>query len=57
MALFYDELAAVCFSADQGIHEGQKLFWDKSFLIWLCELTTYYFQSNFIVEEIPDEIE
>lgn len=53
MALLYDELAAVCYSADQE----KKLYWDKPFLIWFCELTTCYFQNNFIVEETPDEIE
>lgn len=57
LALFYDELATVCFNVGQEDGRGPKLFWDKSFLIWLCELITYHFQNNFIVEDTPDDIE
>ncbi|XP_055905389.1 Fanconi anemia group D2 protein [Eupeodes corollae] len=53
LALFYDELATVCSTNYQ--RNDNLLDLDRPFLIWLCELITYYFQNSFVIEDHPKE--
>ncbi|XP_055851494.1 Fanconi anemia group D2 protein homolog [Episyrphus balteatus] len=53
LALFYDELASVCSSNNQ--RNENALCLDRPFVIWLCELITYYFQNSFVIEDNPKE--
>ncbi|XP_037821987.1 Fanconi anemia group D2 protein [Lucilia sericata] len=55
LALFYDELAIVCSAGGSDRVNGLQL--DIPFVIWLCELITFYFQSNFVAEHVPDKID
>lgn len=55
LALFYDELAIVCSAGGDERANGLQL--DIPFVIWLCELITYYFQNSFVAEHQPDNVE
>lgn len=55
LALFYDELSIVCSAGGADRANGLQL--DKPFIIWLCELMTYYFQNSFVAEHQPETIE
>lgn len=55
LALFYDELAIVCSAS--GYERANGLQLDIPFVIWLCELITYYFQNSFVAEHQTDNIE
>lgn len=50
MALFFDELSSV-FLQRNDEHIDQHV--NKPFLIWLTNLITGYFESNFIVDDVP----
>lgn len=50
LALFFDELASVF--VERNIERKDRQV-NLPFLIWLCNLITGYFLSNFIVEEVP----
>uniref|UniRef100_A0A1I8P4T9 Fanconi anemia group D2 protein n=1 Tax=Stomoxys calcitrans TaxID=35570 RepID=A0A1I8P4T9_STOCA len=54
LALFYDELANVCSAGGEDRANGLHL--DIPFVIWLCELMTYYFQNSFVAEHNPEPI-
>uniref|UniRef100_A0A1I8ML88 Fanconi anemia group D2 protein n=1 Tax=Musca domestica TaxID=7370 RepID=A0A1I8ML88_MUSDO len=54
LALFYDELANVCSAG--GDDRANGLLLDIPFVIWLCELMTYYFQNSFVAEHNPETI-
>lgn len=51
MALFFDELSSVFLQRNDD-RENKKI--NKPFLIWLLNLITEYFESNFVVEEPPE---
>ncbi|XP_073815806.1 fancd2 isoform X2 [Musca autumnalis] len=55
VALFYDELANVCSAGGDDRANGLQL--DIPFVIWLCELMTYYFQNSFVAEHNPEPIQ
>lgn len=55
LALFYDELANVCSAG--GDDRANGLLLDIPFVIWLCELMTYYFQNSFVAEHNPETIQ
>lgn len=55
LALFYDELANVCSAG--GDDRANGLLLDIPFVIWLCELMTYYFQNSFVAEHQPVPIQ
>lgn len=50
LALFFDELSSVF---QQRNDERKKQQVNKPFLIWLTNLITGYFESSFIVDELP----
>ncbi|KAM7362212.1 fancd2 [Cochliomyia hominivorax] len=55
LALFYDELAIVCSAGGADRANGLQL--DIPFVIWLCELMTFYFQNSFVAELTPGNID
>ncbi|XP_075147776.1 fancd2 [Haematobia irritans] len=55
LALFYDELANVCSAG--GDDRANGLLLDIPFVIWLCELMTYYFQNSFVAEHNPEPVQ
>ncbi|XP_065371634.1 Fanconi anemia group D2 protein homolog [Calliphora vicina] len=55
LALFYDELAIVCSAGGSDRANGLQL--DIPFVIWLCELITFYFQNSFVAEHSPGKID
>lgn len=55
LALFYDELAIVCSAGGSDRANGLQL--DIPFVLWLCELMTFYFQNSFVAEHSPGNVE
>ncbi|XP_055384821.1 Fanconi anemia group D2 protein homolog [Condylostylus longicornis] len=53
LGLFYEELAIALSTKNL---ENNKAKIERHFLVWLCDLVTYYLQENFI-EEIDKEME
>ncbi|XP_039954173.1 Fanconi anemia group D2 protein [Bactrocera neohumeralis] len=51
LALFYDELASSCMCMPSERETSTQL--DKPYLIWLCDVMTFYFQNNFVAEHSP----
>lgn len=50
LALFFDELAGVFIVRNKERFDYQI---NKPFLAWLITLVTEYFESNFVVDELP----
>ncbi|XP_054081207.1 Fanconi anemia group D2 protein homolog isoform X3 [Zeugodacus cucurbitae] len=53
LALFYDELASSCMCMPSERDTCTQL--DKPYLIWLCDVMTFYFQNSFVAEESPNK--
>ncbi|XP_053945249.1 Fanconi anemia group D2 protein homolog [Anastrepha ludens] len=51
LALFYDELACACRCLPSERDSCTQL--DKPYLIWLCDVMTFYFQNSFVAEHSP----
>ncbi|XP_017471044.1 PREDICTED: Fanconi anemia group D2 protein isoform X2 [Rhagoletis zephyria] len=51
LALFYDEMACSCRSMPSERDTCTQL--DKPYLIWLCDVMTFYFQNSFVAEHSP----
>ncbi|XP_067618049.1 Fanconi anemia group D2 protein homolog isoform X2 [Eurosta solidaginis] len=51
LALFYDELASSCMCMPSERDSCTQL--DKPYLIWLCDVMTFYFQNSFVAEHSP----
>ncbi|XP_014088001.2 Fanconi anemia group D2 protein homolog [Bactrocera oleae] len=51
LALFYDELAISCMCMPSERETCTQL--DKPYLIWLCDVMTFYFQNSFVAENSP----
>ncbi|XP_004536027.1 Fanconi anemia group D2 protein [Ceratitis capitata] len=54
LALFYDELASSCMCTPSERDTCTQL--DKPYLIWLCDVMTYYFQNSFVAEHAPSTV-
>lgn len=50
LALFFDELASVFIVRNKERLDSQI---NRPFLAWLITLITEYFESNFVVDELP----
>lgn len=50
LGLFFDELSSVFLQRNDERKNQQVI---KSFLIWLTNLITGYFENSFIVDELP----